>query len=239
MPTPHNFQRGFCTECGLTNTDRDARKPCSGTPPWERSRVARTVGFDPTTGEIPSSEVVPVSGSRQGLSRPTVQVIETEPAHARRTDPGTSKAAAQRVETGSLNARIVAALKECGGMTIAEVAAELHEEQITVSPRFKPLRRAGLIRNTGERRINAGTRNPAIVWEAGRDEEFLAQKEVARASLADAARRIIERAMATYYQMSSPPRLEWDGLNLSARAIWIANEVSVLARQKAGDLVGE
>jgi predicted transcriptional regulator len=83
---------------------------------------------------------------------------------ARRTDPKTSKDAAQKVNTTMLEAAVFGALKAHGPQTINEVADVLSLSLVTVSPRFAPLRDKGLIRDTGVRRLGESGRS-RTVWE--------------------------------------------------------------------------
>lgn len=83
---------------------------------------------------------------------------------ARRTDPQTSKDAANKINTTALEAMVFGALKAHGPQTINEVADVLRLSLVTVSPRFAPLRDKGLIRDTGVRRLGESGRG-RIVWE--------------------------------------------------------------------------
>ena len=86
-------------------------------------------------------------------------------AHARRTDPETSKQSAAAVNVTELQQRVIDVMALLGGdATIKEVAAKSGLAEVSVSPRFKPLRAMGMIRDSGRRRKNVGGRS-AIVWE--------------------------------------------------------------------------
>lgn len=89
-------------------------------------------------------------------------------AHARRRDPGTSHGAAASLAgkpVAELQQRVLDAIRALGGRaTINDVARHTGLAEVSVSPRFKPLRRRGLIRDSGERRRNPSGRR-AIVWE--------------------------------------------------------------------------
>lgn len=74
---------------------------------------------------------------------------------ARNTDPSTSHAAAGGIGTnGALHLAelVVAALQEHGPMTTHEIAELTGQTVVTISPRIKPLREAGLVAATGDRR---------------------------------------------------------------------------------------
>lgn len=92
----------------------------------------------------------------------------TSPAHAaaRHTDPATSHEAAQSLTTQYVTERewaVLDALKLFGPCTIEEVTQHTGLSLVTVSPRFRPLVRKGMIADSGERRLNASGRK-AIVW---------------------------------------------------------------------------
>lgn len=88
-----------------------------------------------------------------------------EIAHARHSDPETSHEAARSVDANALERIVLGAIKRLGGATIKEVALHTGQAEVSISPRFAPLRKKGLIRATGKRR-NPGSRVSAIVWEA-------------------------------------------------------------------------
>ena len=72
-------------------------------------------------------------------------------AHARRTDPITSHQAAATVNTARLEALVVDALTELEAATMHAVASHLARELVSISPRFKPLEKKGLIEKCGRR----------------------------------------------------------------------------------------
>ncbi len=72
-------------------------------------------------------------------------------AHARRTDPVTSHQAAATVNTARLEALVVDALTELEAATMHTVATHLARELVSISPRFKPLEKKGLIEKCGRR----------------------------------------------------------------------------------------
>lgn len=89
-------------------------------------------------------------------------MLDTSP-RARATDPAASRdAAASLGLSGSarLAKMVVAALKEYGPMTTHEIAEVTGQTVVTISPRIKPLREAGLVEDTGYRREKRS------VWEA-------------------------------------------------------------------------
>jgi hypothetical protein len=89
-------------------------------------------------------------------------------ARARRSDPDTSKAAAAATRgqrANQLEQLVLDTIRRLGGATIKEVATATGLAEVSVSPRFKPLRRKNLIRDSGAKRENIGGRS-AIVWEA-------------------------------------------------------------------------
>jgi DNA-binding MarR family transcriptional regulator len=70
-------------------------------------------------------------------------------ALARRTDPETSHEAAALVNVTKAEAKVLLALRRENG-TWDEITARTGMRAGTVSPRFRPLREKGLIRQTGE-----------------------------------------------------------------------------------------
>lgn len=94
--------------------------------------------------------------------------FEPDGAHARRTDPGTSHAAARALRDsdrlGDLQATVIAAL-DCRPMTIWEASHHAGVEIHSLSPRFATLADKGWIRPTGETRKNPQSNRQAIVWE--------------------------------------------------------------------------
>jgi hypothetical protein len=97
------------------------------------------------TGQDRLIDAVAVAVER--LSKP-------EPRRARRSDPATSHAEAKRwtwEDLSNMDMRIVGALKATLVGTSRSVAQELGEERVSVSPRFAPLERHGIIRKTGQK----------------------------------------------------------------------------------------
>jgi len=82
--------------------------------------------------------------------------------HARSTDPSSSHEAASGVKgaTAHLALIVLNCLKECGPQTTHEIAERTGLTVVTVSPRIKPLRIAGHVRDSGLRR------DKRSVWEA-------------------------------------------------------------------------
>lgn len=81
-------------------------------------------------------------------------------AHARTTDPQTSKDAAQKVNAAELEARVLAVLRIAPeGKTSHEVAAIIGRPLVSVSPRMKPLESRGLV-------VRDGRRDGRTVWKA-------------------------------------------------------------------------
>jgi len=88
--------------------------------------------------------------------------IELAIPRARNTDPGSSRDAAVRVRAASshLCEVVLGCLRRFGPMTTHEIAELTGLTVVTVSPRIKPMRDAGLVVDTGERRDRRS------VWEA-------------------------------------------------------------------------
>ncbi len=85
----------------------------------------------------------------------------------RRTDPATSRLAAQAVNAESVRQIIVAQLLKSGkdGLTSLDVADHTGIQRVTVSPRFRELEKTGLIVRTTRRR-QGWTGSTSEVWVA-------------------------------------------------------------------------
>jgi len=86
-------------------------------------------------------------------------------AHARNTDPGTSHAAAASVRATDLESRVLEAIRYCepGGATSSELESLTKLTNQSLTPRFAPMRRKGLIYDSGEKRKGESGRMQ-IVW---------------------------------------------------------------------------
>ncbi|MDH4042363.1 MAG: hypothetical protein OEV88_17080 [Gammaproteobacteria bacterium] len=95
-------------------------------------------------------------------------MIEVDDNRARRTDPDTSHIAARisSLRKGKTDTAILEFLAARGpyGATSLEFAEETGRKHNNISPRFKPLARAGLISPTARRRINPETKCGSVVW---------------------------------------------------------------------------
>jgi len=92
----------------------------------------------------------------------------SERARARRTDPETSHKAAARLPASDLEKAIMEAFGTVPlshGLTIKEATVLLEYPEISVSPRFRPMERNGLIYDSEDRRVNHPTGRAAIVWK--------------------------------------------------------------------------
>jgi DNA polymerase len=85
----------------------------------------------------------------------------------RNTDPETSVAAGESVDTTALEGAVLCAIEAAGerGLMSDEVGEALGMNHQTYSPRFAPLRNKGLIVGHGKRRAKSG--RSQIVWVAG------------------------------------------------------------------------
>lgn len=94
--------------------------------------------------------------------RPTpldgLPLFQTE-AHARKSDPATSHAAASKARRSTLQARVLESLAQHGPATSHELAERLGLSLVAVSPRMAPLRRQGKVEE-------AGSRDGRTVWRA-------------------------------------------------------------------------
>jgi hypothetical protein len=82
---------------------------------------------------------------------------------SRADDPDTSKDAGASISTAELEAIVLDLLVEIGPSTTHELAAEAGIHLVSISPRMAPLRRKGLVEDSGERRVGASNRK-SIVW---------------------------------------------------------------------------
>jgi len=90
----------------------------------------------------------------------------SEEAFARRTDPDTSWESAKRLPASRLEKKILRTFHQApNGRTIKEATKLCGCPEISVSPRFKPMMRNGLIYDSDERRMNRETGRNAIVWK--------------------------------------------------------------------------
>jgi len=89
--------------------------------------------------------------------------LDFSPPRARRSDPDTAHTAAKRVapKVGALECAVVGALRRHpAGLTAPEIAQMVGARDGSISPRIKPLRKRGLVADSGQRR------NGATVWMA-------------------------------------------------------------------------
>lgn len=85
---------------------------------------------------------------------------------ARKTDPDTSKDAAEKVDTKKLETMVLHVIRNFGrdGCTTDDVCAALPNYGVqTLTPRFKPLLMKKLIEDTGERRAGKCGRKQRVV----------------------------------------------------------------------------
>ena len=87
------------------------------------------------------------------------------PGMARVTDPDTSKKAAATVDSAALEALVVDALRSNPDASIQDVVELTGERYRSISPRFAPLRRKGLICVSGKKRA-AQTGRTVQTWRA-------------------------------------------------------------------------
>ena len=105
---------------------------------------------------------------------PLFDFIPEERAFARRGDPDSSKEAAVSVEAAlpHLQQLVLDALKAMGTATCEEVSDRVELERVTISPRFKPMEKAGLIERvrdpiTGKQQTRPGkSGRPGGIWKA-------------------------------------------------------------------------
>ena len=84
-------------------------------------------------------------------------------AYARASDPATSHEAAERTNAARLQVAVLDALEAApAGLTTLELEERLGIQRVSISPRMRPLQRAGRIQEAGTR--EAGGRR-SIVWQ--------------------------------------------------------------------------
>lgn len=92
-------------------------------------------------------------------------------ARARRVDPDTSKEAAASLGPKVLNRLCGVVLDylrgrgDAGGTTV-EISVATGVERDSLTPRMPDLVKAGLVVDSGERRVSAGRTRACIVWKA-------------------------------------------------------------------------
>jgi hypothetical protein len=87
-------------------------------------------------------------------------------AFARSSDPETAHDAADSTNAARMKQLVVNALTVIGPATSEEVAAYTGEPLVSVSPRFRPLERTGVIEEAGRRKNRSG--KMAIAWRVKR-----------------------------------------------------------------------
>lgn len=93
------------------------------------------------------------------------QELFDEHAHARRSDPPTSKAAAASIEVARMEAQVLEVLRQYpAGLTTEQIAGYTGEPLVSISPRLRPLAEKGLVEDSDERRLNVSGRR-AIIWK--------------------------------------------------------------------------
>lgn len=87
---------------------------------------------------------------------------------ARNSDPSTSHEAGAGVRAGTIEQRVMAALRNNPlGLTTHEIAEFLRLSLVTVSPRMRPLVKRGEVRDSGFRARLPGQPG-RIIWQATR-----------------------------------------------------------------------
>jgi DNA-binding MarR family transcriptional regulator len=85
--------------------------------------------------------------------------------HYRRTDPETSREAAESLDLPALEKVVLDAIKKHGPSTTTEIAEATGLDLVSVSPRPARLCAKGLVRDSGEKRVPPGKTRRSIVWE--------------------------------------------------------------------------
>jgi hypothetical protein len=123
-----------------------------------------SVHFDGETCNCPDQQRVPTHQvAHLGVETPAP--VPGDGAYARRGDPDTSKEAAATVNSAALEALVVDALLSKPDSSIQDVVEITGERYRSISPRFAPLRRKGLIHVSGKKRA-AQTGRTMLTWRA-------------------------------------------------------------------------
>ena len=86
--------------------------------------------------------------------------------YARNSDPETSKIAAAKVKVARLEKKVVRFHIEVGEpYTMKEACLTNDWDPGTYQPRYAPLRRKGILFNTGRKRKNPGSTREGILWD--------------------------------------------------------------------------
>jgi DNA-binding transcriptional ArsR family regulator len=86
------------------------------------------------------------------------------PGSSRRRDPDTSKEAAKSIDANSLEMRVYQYLIDNGPAILDDLAYGMKLDKVTVSPRLKPLERAGMVVRGRARPGRSG--RPQTTWIA-------------------------------------------------------------------------
>lgn len=81
----------------------------------------------------------------------------------KRTETSAAAAASTAPKAPRLRSMCLDTLRGCGPLTADQCAAQLGIDRLSIRPRFSELAATGMIRDTGERRLNASHKR-AIVW---------------------------------------------------------------------------
>lgn len=94
-------------------------------------------------------------------------------AYARKTDPDSSREAAEKVAVSEKEAVVLAALR-IRPMTTHEIADRTGVPVVSISPRIKPLRDKGMVKDSGERDTG---RSVWKITEGGKETHKINQAE--------------------------------------------------------------
>jgi len=84
------------------------------------------------------------------------------PGAVRRSDPETSREAAQSIDANSIEGRVYQYLIDHGPAILDDLASGMKLDKVTVSPRLKPLERAGMVVRGQTRPGRSG--RPQTTW---------------------------------------------------------------------------
>jgi hypothetical protein len=117
---------------------------------------------NPIQSAVPKHPISPTEPDDPADLYPMTHVT---PGMARATDPKTSREAAASVDTGRFEQAVVDALRSYPDSSIQDVVEITGERYRSISPRFAPLRRKGLIYVSGKKKA-AQTGRTVQTWRA-------------------------------------------------------------------------
>ena len=85
--------------------------------------------------------------------------------HFRRSDPETSREAAENLDLPALEKITLDSIRDHGPSTTTEISQNTGLDLVSISPRPARLVAKGLVRDSGKKRVPPGKTRKSIVWE--------------------------------------------------------------------------